>query len=78
MDIFVRRPTLALVVSVVILLSGLFAVTKIPVLQFPQIESTSLQITTSYFGASAEVVQGFITETIEEVAMTIPGVDYVD
>ncbi|HEY0963571.1 MAG TPA: efflux RND transporter permease subunit [Pseudomonadales bacterium] len=78
MDIFVRRPTLALVVSVVILLSGLFAVTKIPVLQFPQIESTSLQITTAYFGASAEVVQGFITETIEEVAMTIPGVDYVD
>ena len=78
MDIFVRRPTLALVVSIVILLSGLFAVGKIPVLQFPQIESTSLQITTAYFGASAEVVQGFITETIEEVAMTIPGVDYVD
>ena len=51
---------------------------KIPVLQFPQIESASLQISTSYFGASAEVVQGFITEPIEEVAMTIPGVDYVD
>lgn len=78
MDIFVRRPTLALVVSLVILLSGLAAVRLIPVLQFPQIESTSLQITTAYFGASAEVVQGFITETIEEVAMTIPGVDYVD
>ena len=78
MDIFVKRPTLALVVSVVILLAGLFTVGKIPVLQFPQIESTSLQITTAYFGASAEVVQGFITETIEEVAMTIPGVDYVD
>jgi multidrug efflux pump len=78
MDIFVKRPTLALVVSVVILLAGLFAVGKIPILQFPQIESTSLQITTAYFGASAEVVQGFITETIEEVAMTIPGVDYVD
>jgi multidrug efflux pump len=78
MDIFVKRPTLALVVSLVILLSGLAAVSKIPILQFPQIESTSLQITTAYFGASAEVVQGFITETIEEVAMTIPGVDYVD
>ncbi len=78
MDIFVKRPTLALVVSMVILLAGLFAVGKIPILQFPQIESTSLQITTAYFGASAEVVQGFITETIEEVAMTIPGVDYVD
>ena len=71
MDIFVKRPTLALVVSVVILLSGLFAVGKIPVLQFPQIESTSLQITTAYFGASAEVVQGFITETIEEMSTAI-------
>lgn len=78
MDIFVKRPSLALVVSLVILLAGIFAAQKIPVLQFPQIESTSLQISTAYFGASAEVVQGFITEAIEEVAMTIPGVDYVD
>ena len=78
MDIFVKRPTLAIVVSVIILLAGLFAVQKIPVLQFPRIESTSLQITTVYFGASSEVVQGFITEVIEKAAMTIPGVDYVD
>src|SRR5687768_11872958 len=78
MDIFVKRPALAIVISVIILLAGAFAATKIPVLQFPQIESTSLQITTAYFGASAEVVQGFITEPIEKVAMSIPGVDYVD
>ncbi|MEY4642192.1 MAG: hypothetical protein RLZZ227_2186 [Pseudomonadota bacterium] len=78
MEIFVKRPTLALVISAAILLAGLFAVRSIPVLQFPQIESTSLQISTAYFGASAEVVQGFITEPIEKVAMTIPGVDYVD
>ena len=78
MEIFVKRPTLCLVISLVILLAGTFAAFKIPVLQFPQIESASLQISTSYFGASAEVVQGFITEPIEEVAMTIPGVDYVD
>ena len=62
----------------IILLSGIYATTRIPVLQYPQIESTSLVITTAYFGASAEVVQGFITEPIEEVAMTIPGVDYVE
>lgn len=78
MDIFVKRPALAVVISVIILLSGLYSATQIPILQFPQIESTSLVVTTSYFGASAEVVQGFITEPIEEVAMTIPGVDYVD
>ena len=78
MDIFVKRPVLAVVISVIILLSGIYATTRIPVLQYPQIESTSLVITTAYFGASAEVVQGFITEPIEEVAMTIPGVDYVE
>jgi multidrug efflux pump len=78
MDIFVKRPTLALVISIAILLTGIFATRAIPVLQFPQIESTSLQITTVYFGASSDVVQGFITEPIEKVAMTIPGLDYVD
>ncbi len=78
MDIFVKRPTLALVVSLIILLAGIFAAQKIPVLQFPRIESASLQISTAYFGASADVVQGFITQPIEEVAMSIPGVDYVD
>ena len=78
MDIFVKRPVLAVVISLVLLLAGGFAALKIPVIQFPQIESSSLEITTSYPGSSAEVVQGFITEPIERAAMTIPGVDYVD
>jgi multidrug efflux pump len=78
MEIFVRRPVLALVISISILLIGILGASRIPVLQYPQIESSSLQVTTTYFGASPEVVQGFITEPIEEVAMTIPGVDYID
>ena len=78
MEIFVKRPALALVISLAILLAGIFAAQKIPVLQFPRIDSASLQISTAYFGASAEVVQGFITQTIEETAMSIPGVDFVD
>ena len=78
MDIFVKRPVLAVVISTALLLAGLAAASKIPVLQFPQIESASLVITTSYPGSSAEVVQGFITDPIERAAMTIPGVDYVD
>jgi hypothetical protein len=65
MEIFVRRPALALVISIVILLVGIFAARSIPILQFPKIESSSLQVTTSYFGASPEVVQGFITEPID-------------
>jgi multidrug efflux pump len=48
------------------------------ILQFPKIESATLQITTPYTGASAEVVQGFVTEPIERVAASVPGIDYVD
>lgn len=78
MDIFVRRPVVALVLSIIICIAGLAAVNKIPVLQFPKIESSSLVIDTYYIGASADVVQGFVTEPIERVAATVPGVEYVD
>lgn len=78
MDIFVRKPVIAIVLSVVICLAGIWAAMKIPVLQFPRIQSASLVINTAYTGASAEVVKGFITEPIERVAATVPGVEYVD
>jgi len=78
MDIFVRRPVLAVVISLALTLLGLHAVRNLPVLQFPRIESASLEITTYYVGASADRVQGFITDPIERVAATVPGVDYVD
>ena len=78
MDIFVRRPVLAVVISLTFVLLGLFSVLKIPVLQFPKIENSAVIISTAYPGASAEVVQGFVTDPIERVAATIPGVDFVD
>lgn len=78
MDIFVRRPVLAIVLSLLIILAGVFSASKISVQQYPKIESASLEITTTYTGASAEVVKGFVTEPIERVASTVPGVDYVD
>ncbi|WP_286262717.1 efflux RND transporter permease subunit [Thalassotalea atypica] len=78
MDIFVERPVLAVVLSILIVLAGLYSANKISVQQFPQIESASLEISTTYTGASAEVVKGFVTEPIERVASTVPGVDYVD
>ncbi|OCQ23277.1 multidrug efflux protein [Pseudoalteromonas luteoviolacea] len=78
MDLFVKRPILAIVLSIVILLSGVLAATKISVSQFPTIESTSLIISTQYNGVSAQTVQGFVTDPIERVAMTVPGVDFVD
>ena len=77
-DLFVIRPVLAVVISLVLIIGGLKAATWIPVLEFPQIESSSLVISTAYVGAPASVVQGFVTEPIERVASTVPGADYVD
>lgn len=78
MDIFVTRPMLAIVLSLLIIIAGIYSSRSISVQQFPKIESTSLVINTVYTGASAEVVKGYITEPIERVASTVPGVDYVD
>ncbi len=77
-DVFVRRPVLAIVISLTLILIGVRAALNIPVLQFPQIESSSLEIVTPYVGASAPVVQGFITDPIERVAASVPGIDYLD
>ncbi|PCK05160.1 MAG: multidrug efflux protein [Alteromonadaceae bacterium] len=78
MDIFVTRPLLAIVLSLSIVIAGIYLSSSISVQQFPKIESTSLVVNTVYTGASAEVVKGYITEPIERVASTVPGVDYVD
>lgn len=78
MDAFVTRPVLAIVLSILILLAGLNAANTISVQQYPKIKSASLVINTVYTGASAEVVKGYVTEPIERVTSTVPGVDYVD
>ena len=78
MDIFVNRPVLAIVLSVLIVLAGINAAQKISVQQYPKIESASLVINTVYTGAAADVVKGYVTEPIERVTSTVPGVDYVD
>ncbi|TMN35203.1 efflux RND transporter permease subunit [Pseudoalteromonas sp. S2755] len=78
MDIFVNRPVLAIVVSLLIVLAGFNAARDISVQQYPKIESASLVINTVYTGAAADVVKGYVTEPIERVASTVPGVDYVD
>jgi multidrug efflux pump len=77
-DIFVRRPVLAVVVNLAIVLIGWRAVTQLPVQQYPRIESSSIQITTVYIGASAEVIRGFVTTPIERAVSSISGIDYVE
>ncbi|MBO0698358.1 MAG: efflux RND transporter permease subunit [Zavarzinella sp.] len=77
-DIFIKHPVLAIVVNLVILLIGWRALNKLPVQQFPKLESSTVQITTVYTGASAETVRGFLTTPIEKAVSAISGVDYID
>src|SRR5688572_6160691 len=77
-DIFIRHPVLAAVVNLVIVLVGWRALTSLPVQQYPQVESSSVIITTVYYGASAETVRGFLTTPIERVVSAIGGVEYVE
>lgn len=77
-DVFVERPVLAVVIALILLLIGIRAAFSLPVLQYPRIESSSLEISTPYVGASAETVQGFITDLVERAAATIPGIDYIE
>ena len=77
-DIFIKHPVLAVVVNLVILLAGWRALTTLPLQQYPKIESSSVIITTVYYGASAETVRGFLSTPIERVVSAIGGVDYVE
>lgn len=76
-DIFIRRPVLATVVSLLILIIGLRAIYELPVREFPRMENTVMVITTSYPGASARLVQGFVTTPLEKEIAGADGIDYM-
>jgi multidrug efflux pump len=77
-EVFVRRPVLAVVVNLALVLVGLRAASQLPVQQYPRIESSSVLITTVYIGASADVIRGFVTTPIERAVSSISGIDYVE
>ena len=74
-DLFIRRPVLATVVSLLILLIGGVAGLKLQVRQFPQTSNTTITITTTYPGAAADVIKGFITTPIEQAVASAEGID---
>ncbi len=76
-DIFIRRPVLALVVSLVIVIAGLQAIKTVNVRQYPKSENASITVTTIYVGASAELVRGFITTPLERAIAAADGIDYL-
>src|SRR4051812_37913078 len=76
-DIFVRRPVLSLVVSLLILLIGGMSMLALPIRQYPRLYNTTITVTTSYPGASPDLIQGFITTPIEQAVSTAEGIDYL-
>src|ERR1700760_1307328 len=76
-DIFVRRPVLASVVSLLILVLGLRAMTSMQVLQYPKTENAIITVTTLYYGAAPDVVAGFVTTPLENAIAQANGIDYM-
>ncbi len=76
-DLFIKRPVLALVVNLVILIAGVQAYRTLNVRQYPQSENATVTVTTVYVGASAELVRGFITTPLERSIAAADGIDYL-
>ena len=77
-DLFVKRPVLAMVVNLVILIAGLQAIRSLSVRQYPRSDIAVVQITTVYVGADADLVRGFVTTPIERVVASADGIDYME
>ena len=77
-DLFVKRPVLAIVVNLVILIAGLQAVRSLSVRQYPRSDISVVQVSTVYVGANADLVRGFITTPLERVIASADGIDYME
>ncbi|MGE5358327.1 MAG: efflux RND transporter permease subunit [Bacteroidales bacterium] len=77
-DLFIRRPVLAIVVNLVILIAGLQSVRSLSVRQYPRSDIAVVRVTTAYVGAGANLVRGFITTPLERVIASADGIDYLE
>ena len=77
-DLFIRRPVLALVVNLVILIAGVQAIRTLVVRQYPRSDNAAVTVTTVYVGASADLVRGFITTPLERAIAAADGIDYIE
>ena len=77
-DIFIRKPVLATVISLLILLVGIRAAFDLNVRQFPEIKNAAVTVSTTYIGADADLVQGFITTPLEREIAAAEGIDYIE
>jgi multidrug efflux pump len=77
-DLFIRRPVLSIVVSLVILIAGLQSIRSLSVRQYPRSDIAVVKVTTAYIGANADLVRGFITTPLERVIASADGIDYME
>src|SRR2546422_214256 len=77
-DLFIRRPVLAIVVNLIILIAGLQAIRSLSVRQYPRSDIAVVTVTTAYVGANADLVRGFITSPLERVIASADGIDYIE
>lgn len=76
-DIFIKRPVMAVCISLLIALLGLQALKNMAVRQYPEMTNTVVTVTTSYYGAGSDLIQGFITEPIEQAVAQADNIDYM-
>src|SRR5260370_35551894 len=76
-DLFIKRPVLAMVVSLVILIAGLQSIRSLRVRQYPRSGIAEVQVSTVYVGSNARLVRGFITTALERVIASADGIDYM-
>src|SRR5271154_6144923 len=77
-DLFIKRPVLAMVVSLVIVIAGLQSIRSLSVRQYPRSDIAVIQVSTVYVGANADLVRGFVTTPIERVIASADGIDYME
>ncbi|HUJ25634.1 MAG TPA: efflux RND transporter permease subunit [Myxococcales bacterium] len=77
-DLFIKRPVLALVVNLLIIIAGVQAARSLNVRQYPRSENAAVTVTTAYVGASPDLVRGFVTTPLERVIASADGIDYIE
>src|SRR5205823_13261626 len=77
-DIFVKRPVLAIVVNLVILIAGLQSIRSLSVRQYPRRDIAVVSVSTVYVGANDDLVRGFITTPLERATASADGIDYME
>src|SRR6266700_4497828 len=77
-DLFIKRPVLSIVVSLVILIAGIQSIRSLSIRQYPRSDIAVIQVSTVYVGANADLVRGFLTTPLERVIASADGIDYME